>query len=226
MQGSRSIRIPPLLEPAVAHLEVGVDEVGRGALAGPVVAAAVIMPPLESIAADLRGEYLQLRDSKKLSRGRRERLAEFVKAVAIDYGVGSCSSQEVDAMNIMRATHAAMHRALDALRVDFDHIVVDGDRFQAYRRPGGRGRVATHECVVGGDDRLVSIAAASILAKVHRDAAMAALAGRYDAAFGWDRNAGYGTAEHVAAIRRCGPCPLHRRTFLTRLLPSREPIAP
>jgi len=199
------------------RIEVGCDEVGRGSLAGPVVAAAVIFPPNIAELDPDDTTWSSIRDSKKLSKAQRERLADYIRETAIDFGIGSASCEEIDAVNILRATHLAMHRALDALSVDFDHILVDGSTFKCYMpRAGG---FATHTCVVKGDDEYVSIAAASILAKVHRDELMVSLAAEHPA-YEWDRNMGYGTEKHMAALREGGPCVHHRRTFLKCL---REP---
>jgi len=179
------------------HVRIaGVDEVGMGPLAGPVVAAAVILPP----DAWLPG----LDDSKRLSRAARERLAREVERVAIDHAFGSVDPAEIDRVNIYQAGLLAMRRAVEALAAPPDALVVD-----ARRVPGIRCR---QESVVGGDARVAAIAAASIVAKVWRDAHMAAL-DRHHPGYGFAHHAGYGTPEHLAALAALGPSPIHRRSF-------------
>lgn len=174
----------------------GVDEAGRGPLAGPVLAAAVILPP------GVRIEGVD--DSKRLRPAVRERLAVEIERVALAFAVGAASAREVDRLNILRATHLAMRRALDRLRVPPDHVIVDGLPVPLL----GEAQTA----VVEGDRRVHSIACASILAKVTRDRLMCRLAARYPG-YGWERNAGYGTPEHLDALARLGPTPHHRRSF-------------
>jgi ribonuclease HII len=174
----------------------GVDEAGRGPLAGPVVAAAVILPEGVSVeGAD---------DSKQLSAAYREQLFEKILESAHAVGVGAASVREIDRRNILRATTVAMQRALDQLSTAPDHIVIDGLPVKWLGRE--------HEAVVGGDALIHSIGCASIVAKVVRDRLMHRLALRYPG-YGWDRNAGYGTAEHRAAIDDLGLTPHHRLTF-------------
>ena len=178
----------------------GVDEVGRGPLAGPVLAAALVLPaaglpPALAAAID---------DSKRLKPERRGRLsAEIERHCAV--GLGQASVAEIDAINILNATFLAMGRALAALPAAPGFVLVDGNRLPPDLGCPGR-------TLVGGDRLSLSIAAASIVAKVTRDRLMAALAARYPG-YGWERNAGYGTAEHRAALRRLGVCPEHRRSF-------------
>lgn len=187
------------LESEIGGIVCGIDEVGRGPLAGPVVAAAVILDP-----ARLPPRLLQrLDDSKKLSKRLREELAELVPQAAI-LGFGEASVEEIDRLNILKATFLAMRRAYDALGTACGHALVDGNRPPPLPCPV--------RCVVGGDGISLSIAAASVAAKVRRDATMAELA-RAHPEFGWERNAGYGTAEHLDALRRLGPTPHHRRSF-------------
>jgi ribonuclease HII len=165
----------------------GVDEAGRGPLAGPVVAAAVILPAGVSVdGAD---------DSKQLSAQTREELYGAITSAALAFGVGAASVHEIDRRNILRATTVAMQRALDALDAQPDHIVVDGLPVKHLGRE--------HDAVVGGDGIVHSIGCASILAKVVRDRLMQRLALRYPG-YGWERNMGYGTAEHRAAIDELG----------------------
>lgn len=172
------------------------DEVGRGPLAGPVVAAAVIL----RVRAGIDGAA----DSKTLTAAAREELAERILAGAAAVGIGAASVHEIDRGNILSATARAMGRALAALPVAPDHVVVDGLPMR------GLGR--DHAAVVGGDGRVHSIACASIIAKVCRDRLMCRLAPRYPF-YGWQHNMGYGTPEHMEALRVHGPSPHHRLTF-------------
>ncbi|HEY0526063.1 MAG TPA: ribonuclease HII [Stellaceae bacterium] len=191
------------LERSLGGIVCGVDEVGRGPLAGPVLAAAVVLDP-----SCLPPEMLDgLDDSKALSAARREHWCAALRACgdAAAIGIGAASVREIDGINILRATMLAMRRAVLALPVRPDAALVDGDRAP----PDFPCPVHT---VVGGDGRCLSIAAASIVAKVTRDRVMAELGRRY-AGYGWERNAGYGTAEHREAIRRLGVTPHHRRSF-------------
>jgi len=174
----------------------GVDEVGRGPLAGPVVAAAVILLPGTAIPG--------ARDSKTLSKPKREALSEEIIQGAAFYGLGAASVGEIDRLNILVATRLAMTRALAQLPQSPDHVVVDGLPM--------KGLEWEHDAVVGGDGTVHSIACASILAKVVRDRLMASLALRYPG-YGWETNMGYGTAQHREALTRLGPTPHHRLTF-------------
>jgi ribonuclease HII len=174
----------------------GVDEVGRGCLAGPVVAAAVILDPDRPV----RG----LRDSKLLSRGERERLAARIEDRAIASGIGAADAGEIDSLNILRATLLAMRRAVAALQVSPDYLLVDALHVPGVDLP--------QEGVVHGDRLVASIAAASILAKVHRDALMRSFHDLYPG-YGFSSHMGYGTSGHLVALRRLGPTPLHRATF-------------
>jgi ribonuclease HII len=179
------------------HLRVaGVDEVGRGPLAGPVVAAAVVLP--RDVVVDGAD------DSKRLTMHRREALARRIRTMAGAIGIGAASVREIERLNILRATTLAMRRALLAIDPAPQWIVVDG-------RPV-RDLGFDHEAVVGGDGEIHCISCASIMAKVCRDRLMRRLAVRYPA-YGWQRNVGYGTPEHLEALRRFGPSPHHRRTF-------------
>lgn len=177
----------------------GVDEAGRGPLAGPVCAAAVILP-----------KYLQipgLGDSKKLTDKKRRELFPVIQQQAIAYGIGFASEQEIDEINILQATFLAMRRALDQLSVRPDLALIDGNRETDFGLP-----VRT---VVKGDSLSANIAAASILAKVSRDDVMLKLAQDYPQ-YGFDIHKGYGTKAHYQALRDFGPCPIHRRTFLRK----------
>ena len=172
------------------------DEAGRGPLAGPVVAAAVILAP---------GGWVEgARDSKVLSTAAREELYARILEVAVSVGIGAASPREIDRVNILVATARAMARALARLRPRPDHVVVDGLPM--------RGLAWEHEAIIGGDASVHSIACASIVAKVCRDRLMRRLASRYPP-YGWIQNVGYGTADHREALRLHGPTPHHRLTF-------------
>ena len=177
----------------------GVDEAGRGPLAGPVCAAAVILPAHIDIAG--------LDDSKKLSDKRRRELFPIIKEQAIAYGIGLASHQEIDEINILQATFLAMQRAIDQLEGKADFALIDGNREKDFGLP-----VMT---VVKGDSRSASIAAASILAKVTRDDILEEQAKLYPE-YGFEINKGYGTKAHYDALRTYGPSPIHRRTFLKK----------
>lgn len=178
-------------------IEAGLDEVGRGCLAGPVVAAAVILPP--------DYQHPLLTDSKQLSARQREKLREEIGREAVAWAVAEASVAEIDQINIAQASYLAMHRAVDALLVKPEHLLVDGNRFRPYP-------FVPHTCVVKGDTLYLNIAAASILAKTHRDALMQTLGTAFPA-YHWPQNVGYPTAAHRAALRQHGPTPHHRRSF-------------
>lgn len=188
----------------------GIDEAGRGPLAGPVVAAAVIL-----------GERVPegIDDSKKLSPARRERLHDEIRATALTVGVGIVDAGEIDRLNILQATLLAMRRAVDSLSIPADHLLVDGN----HPIPG----FSSQTTVVGGDARFLPIAAASIIAKVTRDRIMDELHRLYPA-YGFDRHRGYGTRHHLDAIARHGVSPVHRTTFagVREHLPQCPPSAP
>ena len=175
----------------------GVDEVGRGPLAGPVVAAAVVFPAGTQA---LRG----LRDSKILTFLARARIAQLVRKRAIAVAVGAASVHEIDRHNIRRASILAMHRALSRLPLRPEFVLVDGNPCPELDW--------AHETIIDGDAKCASIAAASVIAKTVRDRLMERLAGRYDA-YGWETNRGYATAQHLAALDVRGPTPHHRRSF-------------
>ncbi len=178
-------------------LEAGCDEAGRGCLAGPVCAAAVILP--DGFTHPL------LNDSKKLSEARRNELRPIIESEAVAWAVAWASPEEIDTINILNASILAMHRALDALEVRPGAIVVDGNRFKPYAD-------IPHQTIVKGDGKLGNIAAASILAKTHRDELMTALAAEYPG-YDWEINKGYPTKAHREAIKRLGLTPMHRKTF-------------
>ena len=186
---------------AAGRLICGVDEVGRGPLAGPVVAAAVILPP-GGLPADLAA---RINDSKALSAKAREALDPGIRAHALAFAIGVASVEEIDAINILQASLLAMERAVAGLGRVPDHALIDGNKV-----PKRLACPAT--AVVKGDALSLSIAAASIIAKVFRDKEMARLADLFPQ-YGWARNAGYGTAEHLAALRRFGATPHHRTSF-------------
>lgn len=178
-------------------IEAGCDEAGRGCLAGPVVASAVILKK--------ESDFPELNDSKKLTEKKRMDLREMIMREALAYGVGIVTAEEIDEINILNASFLAMHRALDQLSVRPEFLLIDGNRFNPYRD-------LKHVCIVGGDAKYQSIAAASILAKTTRDMMMV----EYDAQFPmyhWKKNKGYPTLEHKQAIADYGICDLHRKTF-------------
>ena len=178
----------------------GVDEAGRGPLAGPVCAAAVILP---------RGAVIEgLNDSKKLSEKRREALYEEIIACSLAYGVAFATVEEIEERNILGATFLAMNRAIAKLDVRPALALIDGNR--------NKGIETASRCVIGGDGKCADIAAASILAKVTRDRYMLEMAEKYPQ-YGFERHKGYGTAAHYAAIREFGPSPIHRMSFLRKM---------
>jgi len=187
------------LHAAGARRVAGVDEVGMGPLAGPVVAAAVVLPDRVEGA-----EWYDLFDSKKVARPVRERLAALVRRRARALAIGEVWPDEIDRLRIHRAGHEAMRRAVDGLGCRPDHLLVDGRRLP--------GIDCAQTPIVGGDALDASIAAASIVAKVHRDAIMRELDGRH-VGYGFSRHMGYGTPEHLEALQRLGPSPVHRRSF-------------
>ena len=189
-------------------IEAGCDEAGRGCLAGPVFAAAVVLPP------DFSNELLN--DSKQLTERQRYGLREVIEREAVAWAVAECSPAEIDKYNILRCSIMAMQRALDKLAVRPGHIIVDGNRWNPYKYDG---QVVPADTVVKGDATFMSIAAASILAKTYRDDRMKALAQEFPQ-YGWDKNMGYPSKAHRQAIRQYGPTPYHRMTF--RLLPEEQ----
>lgn len=184
------------------QIEAGCDEVGRGCLAGPVVAATVILP--------LDYKHKLLTDSKLLSKKKRELIRRDILNDAIEYAIAKISNEEVDSINVLQASLIGMHRALDQLAQRPELILVDGNKFIPYNN-------TPHHCIVKGDGKYMSIAAASILAKTYRDDLMAKLSLSHPE-YGWERNVGYPTKEHRKAIEKYGITPYHRKTF--RLLPN------
>ncbi|UXX78982.1 ribonuclease HII [Reichenbachiella carrageenanivorans] len=183
-------------------VEAGCDEAGRGCLAGPVVAAAVILPPDYT--------HTVLNDSKKLSLKQRNVIKDEIKAEAIAWAVGVVSHTEIDEINILNASFLAMHRAVDQLKTRPELLLIDGNRFKAYQD-------LPHETIIKGDGKYYSIAAASVLAKTYRDELMTELHQAFPQ-YGWQSNAGYPTQAHRQAIRDFGITPHHRKSF--RLLPE------
>lgn len=197
---------------AAIPLIAGVDEVGRGPLAGPVVTAAVILDPTCPIVG--------LADSKRLSPARRERLAEEIRAKALVWALGRAEVAEIDRLNILQATLLAMRRAVESLAVRPERVLVDGNRCPALDCPC--------EAIIGGDATVPVISAASILAKVARDAELDQLHERYPQ-YDFARHKGYPTAAHLEALWRFGPCPEHRRSFapvIAALTKSRQQDLP
>lgn len=179
------------------RLEAGCDEVGRGCLCGPVVAAAVILP--EDYANEL------INDSKKLSKSNRENLVKEIKISSIAWSIAEASVEEIDQINILHASILAMNRAIKTLSTTPDHLLIDGNRFKTDTG-------IPFDCIIKGDGKFASIAAASILAKVYRDNLMAGFAESYPG-YGWEKNAGYPTKVHRDGIMKLGLTPLHRKSF-------------
>lgn len=178
-------------------IEAGTDEAGRGCLAGPVVAAAVILPK------DFSHPFL--RDSKKLNSIQREELEKHIKEVALAFSVKKVTPKKIDEINILNASILAMHKSLDALSIRPEFILVDGNKFKPYKK-------TPFECIIKGDDKYYSIAAASILAKVERDRYMTRMSKKHPH-YSWETNKGYPTKAHRASIKQFGTTSLHRMSF-------------
>ncbi|WP_108422791.1 ribonuclease HII [Flagellimonas amoyensis] len=192
-----------MLKPCYKNFfEAGTDEAGRGCLAGPVTAASIILP--EGFSNSI------LNDSKQLSHYKRDILREILEHEAVSFSVCHVFQEEIDEINILNASFLAMHRALDSMTQVPSFILVDGNRFKPYPN-------IDHECIVKGDGKYMSIAAASILAKTHRDEYMAKIHEEYPM-YNWKKNKGYPTKEHREAIKQYGISPYHRKSF--RLLPE------
>ncbi len=184
------------------QIEVGLDEAGRGCLAGPVVAAAVILP---------KGfTHPLLNDSKKLTEKKREELRLVIENEALDYAVGFVDNHKIDEVNILNASFLAMHQALEQLKNKFDFLLIDGNRFNPYKS-------FPYECIVKGDGKFQSIAAASILAKTYRDEYMQTLDKEHPE-YDWKQNKGYPTKKHVDAVLKNGMTPYHRTSFHVKAL--------
>ena len=179
------------------RLEAGCDEVGRGCLCGPVVAAAVILPP------DFANEFVN--DSKKLTKSNRKNLVEEIKSASISWAIAEASVEEIDRINILHASFLAMSRAVEQLKIQPQHLLIDGNRFKSHLD-------IPFTCVIQGDGKYASIAAASILAKVYRDEMMERHAEEYPG-YGWETNVGYPTRLHREGIMKLGLTPLHRKSF-------------
>ena len=178
-------------------LEAGIDEAGRGCYAGPVVAAAVILPK--------NFFHPLLDDSKKMTAGNREYLKEIIEKNALAYSVAFIDNDIIDQINILQATYKAMHKCVDDLKINPELLLVDGNRFLKYKS-------TPHQCIIKGDGKYMSIAAASVLAKTYRDAYMKEINEVYPH-YEWKKNKGYGTAVHRAAIAQYGICEYHRKSF-------------
>jgi ribonuclease HII len=197
-----------LLLPQVIEeiLEAGCDEAGRGCLAGPVYAAAVILPQ------GYKNKWLN--DSKQISEKNRDELRIEIEETALAWAVGTCSPREIEKINILHASILAMHKALDKLKITPEHIAIDGNKFKPFKS-------IPHQTIVKGDGKYLNIAAASILAKTHRDEYMLKAHLKFPM-YAWDRNKGYPTKAHREGIKMHGATDLHRRTF--RLLPQQLEI--
>jgi ribonuclease HII len=181
-------------------IEAGVDEAGRGCLAGPVVAAAVILPPKVKL-----DWYDVLNDSKKLPETMRDNLRVLIEKESLAWSVAMIEAPEIDRINILNATYKAMHKAIAGLQLQPELLLIDGNRFKKYK-------TTEHKTIVKGDGLYLSIAAASILAKTHRDELMKKLHAEFPQ-YAWDRNKAYGTEVHVKAIMQYGLTPYHRKSF-------------
>ncbi len=192
---TKNINLEPFFK--AGAIEAGCDEAGRGCLAGPVYAAAVILPP------DFFNPTLN--DSKQLSEKKRYELRETIQNEAIDWAVGIVSNTEIDEINILNASYLAMHRAIGKLKTPPNHLIIDGNRFNPYLE-------IPHECIIKGDGKYFSIAAASVLAKTYRDDYMHKIAEEYPG-YQWDKNKGYPTKKHREALKEIGKTPYHRLSF-------------
>ncbi len=190
------------------YIEAGCDEAGRGCLAGPVVAAAVILPR--------RFRHGLLTDSKRLTAKQRNKLLLEIKKKALAYSIAEVSNDEIDKINILNASFKAMHHAIDKLKIRPGILLIDGNRFNPYSS-------IPHECIVKGDSKYYSIAAASVLAKTYRDELMQKLSIEHHF-YKWETNVGYATREHREGIKKHGITPYHRRSF--QLLPSQLELFP
>ena len=195
------------LKPYNNEIHVGVDEAGRGCLLGPVFAGAVIW--------DNNIEHYNLKyikDSKKLSKKKRNEMRKFIEDNALAYSVASCDNTIIDDINILEATYKAMHKALDKVYendIKFNRILADGNRFKPYLNNNNK---IEHNCIINGDNRYIPIAAASILAKTHRDEYMINLSKKHPE-YDFDKHKGYGTKKHLQAIHKLGYLDCHRKTF-------------
>jgi ribonuclease HII len=191
-----------LLKHTEGIIEAGCDEAGRGCLAGPVFAAAVILPD--------NFECLELNDSKQISEKKRYELRTYIESNALAYGVAMVDNKEIDEINILNASFLAMHRAIEKLNITPQALLIDGNRFKAYKK-------IPHHCIIKGDGKYLAIAAASILAKTYRDDFMLKIHQQYPH-YKWDKNKGYPSHEHRNAIKEFGVTEYHRLTY--KLLPD------
>ena len=192
-------------------IEAGIDEVARGCLFGRVYSAVVIWreeKDLDNLLKLLNKKKMTIKDSKKLKPNQRQQLKKYIETFAIDYGIGWASEEEIDRLNIRNATFTSMHRALDNLTLKPKHLIVDGNDFEIYK-------TTTHQCIVKGDDKYISIAAASILAKVYHDDYIKDLVAKESSLIKYDllNNMGYGTKEHLDTIKKKGISKYNRKTF-------------
>ena len=178
-------------------IEVGCDEAGRGCLSGPVISAAVILPP------DFNHHLLN--DSKKMTARNRNILEKIIRKECIAFGIGESSTEEIDKINILNATFLSMHRAIDKIKSQYDLLLIDGNRFKKYKNK-------KHKCIIKGDEKHISIAAASVLAKTFRDKIMNDLSQEFPN-YGWSNNKGYPTKHHKEAIKNYGTNIWHRKSF-------------
>ena len=184
------------------RIEIGCDEAGRGCLAGPVVAAAVLLPK------NFNNKILN--DSKQLSKKKREILEKIIKDESISFGIGVVSPKEIDKINILNASFLAMHRAIDQISNKYELLLIDGNRFNKYKK-------VEHKCIIKGDAKYMSIAAASVIAKTARDKIMKDLSEEFPQ-YSWETNQGYPTKKHRESIKKFGANKYHRKSF--RLLPN------
>lgn len=197
------------------NIEVGIDEVGRGCLFGRVYSAAVILPK----EIDPEDEFhLEIKDSKKISKKNRDLLSDYIKYIALDYQISYQDVDIIDKHNILQATYKSMHQSIDRLSIDIDSILVDGNQFKPYMYTNSSNIWTNipHTCVINGDNQLIPIAAASILAKVARDDYIEELCCKYpilDTIYDINSNKGYGTKKHIDGIKSNGITNLHRTTF-------------
>jgi len=193
-----------------------IDEVGRGCMASIVTAAVVIWPlDYKPITAQDAKFLDMIKDSKKVTEKNREKVAKFIKENAVEYSIASIDNEEIDEINILQATYKAMHNAIDNLNTQIDRLIIDGNRFKPYINKNTQ-KTIPYSCVIGGDNKLLQIAAASILAKTYRDEYISNLEKSDETlkVYNWSKNKGYGTAEHIKAIKEHGLSKHHRKSFI------------
>lgn len=207
--------LPSVIEEYENEILIGIDEAGRGPLCGCVAAACVVWDSTYEPKSEEDTKLLaMIKDSKKLSPKNREKLSVFIKNNAMEYAIGTVDNEEIDRVNILQATFKAMHLALDKITTKYDRIIVDGDRFKPYIAECGE--FIPHTCIKEGDNKMLQIAAASIIAKVYRDTLITDLHNSDEKlqCYGWDKNKGYGTKAHIEALRKHGPSSYHRKSFI------------